>query len=175
MIYMQQVPIYLRIIESNAALREGRGNPIWVSQDLQSTTRLAESWMLQILDTRMGFPSPSLNVVIDYFSHSCLKMYKICLKRTLDATFLDCLALTFWDVIGELLPEWACLTLLPSVSASALDVWTKTLTLAITSLPKVIELSYCRCVFLVTRPFTWYHNFWPRDLDLEVWPTFEKL
>ena len=25
--------------------------------------------------------------------------------------FLDCLALTFCDVIGELLPEWACLTL----------------------------------------------------------------
>ena len=35
--------------------------------DLQSTMRLAESWMLQILDTRMGFPPPSLNVVIDYF------------------------------------------------------------------------------------------------------------
>ena len=67
--------------------------------------------MLQILDKRMGFPSPSLNVVIDYFSHSCLKMCKIRLKRTLDATFLDCLALTFCDVIGELLPEWACLTL----------------------------------------------------------------
>ena len=67
--------------------------------------------MLQILDTRMGFPSPFLNVVIDYFSHSCLKMCKICLKRTLDATSLDCLALTFCDVIGELLPEWACLTL----------------------------------------------------------------
>ena len=38
-------------------------------------------------------------------------MYKICLKRTLDATFLDCLTLTFCDVIGELLPEWDCLTL----------------------------------------------------------------
>ena len=74
-------------------------------------TRLAESWMLQILDTRMGFPSPSFNVAIDYFSRSCLKMCKICLKRTLDATFLDCLAVTFCDVIGELLPEWACLTL----------------------------------------------------------------
>ena len=43
--------------------------------------------MLQILDTRMGFPSPSLNVVFDYFSHSCLKMCKICLKRNLDAMF----------------------------------------------------------------------------------------
>ena len=39
------------------------------------------------------------------------KMCKICLNCILDATFLDCLALTFCDVIGELLPEWACLTL----------------------------------------------------------------
>ena len=38
-------------------------------------------------------------------------MRKICLIRILDATFLDCLALTFCDVIGELLPEWDCLTL----------------------------------------------------------------
>ena len=59
----------------------------------------------------MRFPSPSLNVVFDYFSHSCPKMCKICLKRIIDATFLDCFALTFCDVIGELLPEWACLTL----------------------------------------------------------------
>ena len=36
--------------------------------DLQSTTRLAESWMLQIMDTWMGFPCPFHNVVIDYFS-----------------------------------------------------------------------------------------------------------
>ena len=36
--------------------------------DLQSTTRLAESWMLQIMDTRMGFPCPFHSVVIDYFS-----------------------------------------------------------------------------------------------------------
>ena len=74
-------------------------------------TRLAELWMLKILDTRMGFPPPSLNVVIDYFSHSYLKLCKICLKHTLDATFLGCLALRFCDVVGELLPEWACLTL----------------------------------------------------------------
>ena len=36
--------------------------------DLQSTTRLAESWILQIMDTRMGFHCPFHNVVIDYFS-----------------------------------------------------------------------------------------------------------
>ena len=29
-------------------------------------------------------------------------------------------------------------------------------------------------VFLVTRPFCRYQNFWLRDLDLEFWPTFEK-
>ena len=28
-------------------------------------------------------------------------------------------------------------------------------------------------VFLMTRSFTWYRNFWSCDLD--VWPTFEKL
>ena len=39
----------------------------------------------------------------------------------------------------------------------------------------MIGLLYCTCVFLVTRPFSWYDNFWPRDLDLEVWPAFEKL
>ena len=49
--------------------------------------------------------------MFDYFSHSCPKMCKICLERTLDASFLDCLALTSCDVIGELLPELACLTL----------------------------------------------------------------
>ena len=34
--------------------------------------------------------------------------------------------------------------------------------------------SYCTYVFLVTRPFTWYRNFLPCYLDLEVWPTFEN-
>ena len=61
-----------------------------------------------------------------------------------------------------------------SASTSALDAWRKTLTLAITFLPEVIGLSYCTCEFLMTRPFTWYHNFLSLDLDLEVWPTFEN-
>ena len=58
----------------------------------------------------MGFPLSSLYLVIDYFSHSSLKMCKIDVKRTQDMTFLDCLASTFCDIIGELLPEWACRT-----------------------------------------------------------------
>ena len=105
----------IRLIESNTIEGGTRESHLSV-QDLQSTTRFAELWMLQILDTRMGFLSPSLNVMIDYFSHdhSCLKMCKICLKCTLDMTFLDCLALMFCDVVGELLPEWACPTLLTS-------------------------------------------------------------
>ena len=56
--------------------------------------------------------------------------------------------------------------------------WTyfwKTLTLAITFKPEEMGFSYYTCVFLVTRLFTVYHNFWLCDLDLEVWPTFEKL
>ena len=37
-------------------------------QDLQSRTMLTDSWILQIVDTRMRFPCPFRNVVIDYFS-----------------------------------------------------------------------------------------------------------
>ena len=48
----------------------------------------------------------------------------------------------------------------------------KNLTLVITYKPREIGLSYFTCVFLVTRPFTSYHNFLPSDLDLEVRPTF---
>ena len=32
--------------------------------DLKSMTRLAESWMSQIIDTRMGFPCPFRSIVI---------------------------------------------------------------------------------------------------------------
>ena len=55
---------------------------------------------------------------------------------------------------------------LVSASLSALDVWTKTLTLAITFLTEEIGLSYYACVFIVTRPFSWYRNF----LTLWPWP-----
>ena len=48
----------------------------------------------------------------------------------------------------------------------------KTLTLAITFLSYKIKLSYLACVFLMTRPFQWYHKFWTCDRDL--WPTFQK-
>ena len=36
---------------------------------------------------------------------------------------------------------------------------------------------HMKCALLVTRRFTtyMYHDLWPSDLDLEVWPTFEKL
>ena len=49
----------------------------------------------------MGFPRLSLYVVIYLFYHFLSKMCKIDIKRTLDATFLDCLALTFYIVIGD--------------------------------------------------------------------------
>ena len=57
----------------------------------------------------------------------------------------------------------------------SLTYFSKTVTLAITFLQEVMGLSYFTCVFLVTRLYTWYCNIWPYDLDLEVWPTFEKL
>ena len=34
---------------------------------------------------------------------------------------------------------------------------------------------YYTCAFLVTRPLTLYHNFWPSYLQLAVWLTFDKL
>ena len=43
-------------------------------QDLQYQTRLAESWMLQIMDARTKFPCPLDSVVI--FSHAFLKYFK---------------------------------------------------------------------------------------------------
>ena len=52
-------------------------------------------------------------------------------------------------------------------------IW-KNLTLAITFEPKEIGLSYYICGSLVTRPFFPYQKFWPCDLDLDFWPTFEK-
>ena len=48
------------------------------------------------------------------------------------------------------------------------------LTLTITFWQKEIKLWYYIRVFLMTRPFCRYQNFWPRDLDLDFWPTFEK-
>ena len=56
------------------------------------------------------------------------------------------------------------------------DLLLKTLTMAITFKLHVEEigLSYCTCVFLVTRPYTWYHNFLPCDLDLKVWPIYKN-
>jgi hypothetical protein len=51
----------------------------------------------------------------------------------------------------------------------------KTWTLAISFEWQVIRLSYFIYVFLMTRPFYWYQHFWPCDLDLKVWPTFQKL
>ena len=74
-----------------------------IVQDLQAMTNLAESWMLQILDMRMGFPSPSRNVVFDYnFSPTC-KMYKINNKKTINNVdfypLLSILALKSYEVI----------------------------------------------------------------------------
>ena len=55
-----------------------------------------------------------------------------------------------------------------------LTYFCKNLTLAITFEPREIRLSYYRHAFLATRPFCLYRKFWPGDLDLDFWPTFEK-
>ena len=58
----------------------------------------------------------------------------------------------------------------PSVCLSRVN-----LTLVITFQPIEIRLSYYTCWFLVTRPFCPYQKIWPCDLDLDFWPSFEKL
>ena len=97
------------LIESNTTLREGPGNPIRVSKICNPRRGLpsrgcSKSWT-RGWDSRVP---PSMWCLI-IFLNLVQKMCKICLKRTLDATFPDCLALTSCDVIGELLPEWAYL------------------------------------------------------------------
>ena len=54
------------------------------------------------------------------------------------------------------------------------DLLLKKITLAITFEPNEIRLSYYRCVFLVVRPFCLYQNVLPCDIDLVIWPSFEK-
>ena len=55
---------------------------------------------------------------------------------------------------------------LASASASALGWWRKTLTFVITFNSEELGLLYCTCVFHVTRPFIWYHDFYaPRSND----------
>ena len=56
----------------------------------------------------------------------------------------------------------------------SVSMWTKTLALTMTQ-PCEIELLYFTCIFLVTRPFRWYHNNLPCDIDLELWPTLENI
>jgi hypothetical protein len=57
----------------------------------------------------------------------------------------------------------------------SLTHFSKSLTLAISFEWQVIGFSYFICVFLMTKPFYWYQHFWPCDLDLEVWPTFQNI
>ena len=56
-----------------------------------------------------------------------------------------------------------------------LTYFLKTLTLWISFEQWVLELWYYTWVFLVIRPFSGYHYFWPCDLDLGVRPIFWKL
>ena len=56
----------------------------------------------------------------------------------------------------------------------SLTYFWKTLTLDITFKPEVIRLSYCTCVFLVTRPFTRYHIFYLVTLTLKFDPLMKN-
>ena len=79
------------------------------SQDLQSTPRFAKYYVAN--HGQEDGISESLPEWVDWlFIYSYLKIWKIDIKRTLDTTFLNCLALNFCDVKGHLLLEWACRT-----------------------------------------------------------------
>ena len=65
-IFKQQLEIYIIYHHIEGGTQESHLS----GQDLLSMTKLAESWMLQNSDARMGFWSPSRSVVIDYFSPS---------------------------------------------------------------------------------------------------------
>ena len=75
------------------------------------------------------------------------------------------------------------LEILPYMDRVILTLWPwpwlltyfwKNLTLVITFEPKEIGLQYYTSVFLVTRPFCRYQNFWLSDHDLDFWSTFGK-
>jgi hypothetical protein len=40
--------------------------------------------------------------------------------------------------------------------------------------PYALELWHLRYRCIMKRPFFWYRDFWPCDLDQELWPSFEK-
>ena len=68
-IYVSKV----RVIESTTTLYKDREiHPS--AKDLQSTTRLAESWMLHIFDTRVDFPVPVQSGGWLFFSYPLLKL-----------------------------------------------------------------------------------------------------
>ena len=64
--------------------------------------------------------------------------------------------------------------LIPWPWPPTLTYFWKNLTLTISFELKAIGLSYYAPVFPVVRPFCQYQNFWSHDLDLQLWPTFEK-
>ena len=103
--------LHLGLIESNTTWREGRGNPFRLSKICNPRRGLLSRGCCKSKTREWDSRVPPSMWCLVIFFHSWLKMCEIWLKRTLDATFLDCLALTFCDVIGELLPEWVRLTL----------------------------------------------------------------
>ena len=100
------------LIESNTTLREWRGNPIQASKICNPRRGLQSHGCCKSWTQEWDSLVPPSMWRIDYFSHSCLKACKRHIKHTLQTTFLDCLVLMFCDLILDLLPEWACLTLM---------------------------------------------------------------
>jgi hypothetical protein len=57
----------------------------------------------------------------------------------------------------------------------SLTYFLKTLSLVVTFDWWVVGVSYFTWIFVVVRPFFWYHDFDFLTFDLRVWPIFQKL
>ena len=55
-----------------------------------------------------------------------------------------------------------------------LTYFCKNLKLPITHEPVIVQLSYFTHMILSMSPFNWYHHLPPNDLDLDIWPTYQK-
>ena len=76
--------------------------------------------MLQLLDTRRGFPRPSLKEVFDNFFSFLSQNSKMELKHTVDATFVNCLAMMLKSSSGVMVKRLAC-----CLTGTGFDSWSR--------------------------------------------------
>ena len=142
-------------------------NFVWKIFKLKEVLRSDIKFLLYPCKRSLGVYR-NLPVCLSVCSSVCLSRVKSTLAMT-DKAFIIQLCVpcdkTFLSV-----PKFLTLWPLPWL----LTYFWKNWTLAKTFEAKEIMLSYYWYIFFVRRPFSRYQNFWPCDLDLEFWPTFEQ-